>query len=70
MPKITLIAEKHFVYLREVEVSDEELAEIQTAFDGGRDDAHLMAAQYLDDEDVLEDSGFESVRIVLPKTSA
>ena len=70
MPKITLIAEMHYVYLREVEVSDEELAEIQEAFGGGQDEAHLMAEQYLDGEDVFEDSGFESPRIILPTVPA
>ncbi len=64
MPRVTLIAEQHIVYSREMEVTDEELAALKSQIDaGGQGELHELAGEYLDDENILEDDGFEAVRL-------
>ncbi|MDF7815350.1 hypothetical protein [Hymenobacter sp. YC55] len=66
MPFVTLIAEQHLVFTRKIEVSDEELAELQAQLAEGRQDvSHLVAEDHLSEENILEDSGYEAVRLVL-----
>lgn len=64
MPKVVVIAEQHLVFTREIEVTDEELAQMQaTLAAGGQQETHLLAEGYLSDEHIQEDSGFEAVRL-------
>lgn len=64
MPRVTIIAEQHLVFTREIEVSDEELAKLQSQIDeGGQSELHELASEYLGEENILEDDGFEAVRL-------
>lgn len=68
MPKVVVIAEQHLVFTREIEVTEAELAELQARIaQGGQDDLHLVGEDYLGNgtEHVLEDSGYEDVRLEL-----
>ena len=66
MPIVTLIAEKTIVYARQMEVSDAELAEIQARLrPGDQEGNHLLAEDFLGEEEVVEDNGYEAVRLVL-----
>lgn len=66
MPKVTIIAEQHLVFSREIEVTVEELAQMQArAEDADQGELHLLAEDYLDEDNILEDNGYESVRLVL-----
>ena len=66
MPLVTIIAEQHLVFTRKVEVSAEELAQMQAQLnEGSQDVSHQVAEDYLSEENILEDGGFEAVRLVL-----
>jgi hypothetical protein len=68
MPKVTIIAEQTLVFRREIEVTAEELVQMQArAQDGGQDELHLLAEDYLGsgEEHILEDGGYEAVRLVV-----
>jgi hypothetical protein len=49
-----------------MEVTEEELAALKSQIDaGGQGELHELAGEYLDDENILEDDGFEAVRLEL-----
>lgn len=71
MPIITLIAEQTLVFRRQMEVSDDELAEIQGRMvPGDQLELHSVAEDYLGEENIIEDNGYEAVRLVLGQAGA